>query len=131
MMSNASAPTLLLVEDTVSIRKLLATVLGMAKYRVIEAEDGQAALACLQECTPELILTDISMPNMDGRALLKWVKSTPAFASVPVVFLSADFDAALERELTSQGAVRLLQKTGRHSDLIAAVGEILGRTKPS
>ena len=119
------AHRVLLVEDTVSIRKLLAEILKQADFDVVEAENGQDALAQLAGAKPDIILSDILMPVMDGREFLKCLRRKPACETVPVLMLSADFDADLEREFKALGAEKLMAKVGAHRQLISTIQEIL------
>ena len=120
-----SPHTLLLVEDAASVRKLLATILTLNNFDVIEAVNGEEALKKLAGKQPDLILSDILMPIMDGRELLKRLKAQGFLETIPVVMLSADSDAKLERELIGLGAAKLLNKLGSHAELLSSIKEII------
>ena len=81
--------TILFVEDATFFRNLVIPVLDALGYEAWVAKDGLEACAILEEKTPDLILTDLEMPNMDGYALLEWVKARHEFEGVPVVALTA------------------------------------------
>jgi len=82
-------PTILFVEDASFFRNLVIPVLDALGYEVWVGKDGLEACAILEEKTPDLILTDLEMPNMDGYALVDWVRARPEFVNVPVVALTA------------------------------------------
>ena len=81
-------PTILVVDDDATLRCLLAIALEDAGYRVEEAADGIQALAQLGRCSPDLILTDLRMPQLDGIGLARLlVLHTPP---IPLILMSAD-----------------------------------------
>ena len=88
----ASAPTketILVVDDEASIRRILETRLSMIGYNVVTACDGTEALACFQECEPDLVVLDVMMPGLDGWELLRRLKSNPRTRHLPVILATA------------------------------------------
>jgi CheY-like chemotaxis protein len=81
--------TLLLVEDDPDMREPLQLLLEDAGYRVIVAEDGAAALTAMGSLRPDAVVTDWSMPVMDGVALCRRMRQEARLATVPVVLMSA------------------------------------------
>ena len=79
----------LLVEDSDVLRHLFARVLRRHGATVREAEHGLAALAALADFRPDVVLTDLMMPVMDGFELIERLKAHPATAAVPVVVVTA------------------------------------------
>jgi twitching motility two-component system response regulator PilG len=85
----APLPTLLVVDDSPTVRKLVTMTMESKGYRVRSAADGAAAVECIRdEGVPDLILLDISMPGMDGYQLCKFIKQSPQAKHVPVIMLS-------------------------------------------
>ena len=82
-------PTILVVEDEEPIAELLRAVLEDEGYRVITAADGQEALVRLAEARPALVLSDVMMPHLDGRALARALHADTALRAIPLVLLSA------------------------------------------
>jgi CheY-like chemotaxis protein len=80
---------ILLVDDEPSIRFLLTTVLEQAGYRVEAAEDGYAALRKIQQALPDLVITDLRMPNMNGFELLSVLRTR--FPKLPTIAISGEF----------------------------------------
>jgi twitching motility two-component system response regulator PilG len=79
---------ILVVDDSLTIRKALSSILEKNDFRVVTAEDGSQALAKLNEAVPDLVLLDITMPWMDGYEVCKAIKSKALTRKVPVVMLS-------------------------------------------
>ena len=84
----SEAPRLLLVEDNSDLRSFLGARLAR-RYRVETAADGAAGLEAAQRCRPDLVVTDVMMAGMDGFELCRRLKGDPAFASTPVILLTA------------------------------------------
>jgi twitching motility two-component system response regulator PilG len=87
----AEAPsrrTVMVVDDSPTIRKILGLTLERAGYDVVAEPDGESALARLTDTKPDLILLDIAMPKLDGYEVCKQIKQNPRIADVPVVMLS-------------------------------------------
>ncbi|MDQ3253010.1 MAG: response regulator [Acidobacteriota bacterium] len=78
----------MVVDDSPTVRKLVTLKLEGQGHQVIAATDGIDALAKLNESIPDLILSDITMPRMDGYQLCKLIKSNPTTKHIPVVMLS-------------------------------------------
>lgn len=81
--------TLLIVEDEFDLAECLMEVFLAAGYSVRMASDGKDALARLEEQVPDLVVTDLMMPLLDGLELLQVIRSSPRLAHVPVVLMSA------------------------------------------
>lgn len=84
----ADLPIILAVDDSITVRRVVASSLKKAGYRVVVAEDGMQALAKLDELTPALILLDINMPRMDGYQVCKIVRQNALMQNIPVIMLS-------------------------------------------
>jgi DNA-binding NarL/FixJ family response regulator len=81
--------TILIVDDDLGIRTSIGDYLEMAGYSVISAANGQEALPLVDQYQPQLIVTDVIMPQMDGYELVQRVRQRPAFRLLPVIFLTA------------------------------------------
>lgn len=113
---------ILLVEDSDVLRGLFARMLRRRGFEVREASDGRAALECLADFKPELILTDLMMPGLDGIGLIRHLKEIPELAAVPVVAMTAGDPLEAEREARSVGAANLLAKPLDSDTLLDCVG---------
>ena len=80
--------TVLTVDDSRSMRDMLKHSLSEAGYRVVQAEDGVHGLEVLENETPDVIVTDINMPRLDGIETLRQLKADPNTAKIPVIMLT-------------------------------------------
>jgi CheY-like chemotaxis protein len=112
----------LIVEDDASLRELLRSMLEREGYAVVEADNGQAALARLREGAPGVILLDLMMPVMDGFELLAELRREDGWRSIPVIVLTARDLSEEDRERLSGSVARILQKGAyTHETLLAEV----------
>jgi DNA-binding NarL/FixJ family response regulator len=81
--------TIVVAEDDPGTRLSISDYLELAGYMVVAAEDGQQALTLIEKCSPHLIVTDVTMPNLNGYELIDRVRRQPAFRLLPVIFLTA------------------------------------------
>ena len=118
-------PLILLADDSKVLRDHVASLLGDAGYEVIEAEDGAAAMTQVRTHRPDLVITDIEMPEMDGYAVCRAIKEDPDLENIPVVICSARGDTLdLERGFES-GADDYLVKPVDAADLLTRVRRLL------
>lgn len=113
MESSGAAWRILLAEDDTLIRKLLTEALERSGYRVVAASDGREALELLDEARPNMLLTDVGMPHVDGLALLRAVRDTPGYETLPVLVYTA-----LDRVDVGLENVVVLQKGGRLAPML-------------
>lgn len=80
---------ILIVDDVEMNRAILEEIIKDMGYRAVLAENGVQALEEFKRCNPDLVLTDVSMPEMDGHELCRILKAKPQTRDVPVIFISA------------------------------------------
>ena len=110
---------ILIVDDEPDVLFLLRLTLETAGYHVAEAAHGAEALAAIREARPALLLTDLMMPVMDGRELIRRVRESPETADLPIMLLSANPDH-------SSGADLVMRKPFNPRDLTRAIDELVG-----
>lgn len=88
--------TILVVDDEVDIANTLQSYLELVGYRVMVAHDGREALEKVIEHKPNLVVTDIMMPRLDGNELIERIRATPSVRSVPIITMSARDGVARE-----------------------------------
>jgi CheY-like chemotaxis protein len=103
-------PRLLLVEDAPFLRYAFGRLLRLHGFEVIEATDGLEALECVSKFRPQLVVTDLMMPVMDGVELIERLRSDPATADLPVVAITADATEQAEQRAREAGAVDFITK---------------------
>ena len=122
-----SAGTILLVEDEDSLRKVLRDLLEMEGYHVVEARDGAEAMEQVDRHTPDLVLLDLNLPNVDGHTVLRKLRSETRTEHLPVVVLTARGDEDNEVKVLKAGATDFIAKPFRPKALIARLGATLAR----
>lgn len=121
--------TILVVEDDEGTRLSLQDYLELEGYTVVAAEDGWKALQMVSDYQPQLIITDISMPRLDGYAFLKSLRQKPAWRLLPVIFLTAR-TATQERVQGYQiGCDVYLEKPFELEEVAAIVRNLLERSQ--
>jgi CheY-like chemotaxis protein len=116
---------LVLAEDDDDIRMLAARILRRAGFAVIEAADGNAALAAVREHRPEALVSDIDMPHLSGVDLCLELRADPATADLPVIFVSGSLTPGDDRPARA-GATAVVFKPFLPADLVDCVRETLG-----
>jgi two-component system alkaline phosphatase synthesis response regulator PhoP len=122
---------ILVAEDERDIQFLIAFALQAAGYEVLTANNGEEAVAKVNSDMPALVLTDVRMPKMTGYEACRQIKSNPATAHIPVVFLSAKGQEAEVQSGMDAGGDAYLLKPFEVSQLTKKVAEILEKTKPA
>ncbi|NJM70907.1 MAG: response regulator transcription factor [Scytonema sp. RU_4_4] len=121
--------TILIVDDDLGTRLSISDYLELSGYSVITADDGQEALAMVEEYHPDLIVTDIIMPRMNGYDLVRRVRQQPGFRLLPVILLTARTKTQ-ERILGYQSGCDLyLPKPFELEELAAAIRNLLERSQ--
>ena len=122
---------ILVVEDDENSRLLQHTLLEASGYEVDSASNGKEALEVMARARPDLIISDIMMPEMDGFALCRMVKSDPLSAGIPFIFYSATYTTDADQRLAADlGAARFLIKPLDLDVFIAQVREVLSQVSP-
>ena len=123
--TGTSHPTILIIENEVSNRILIERVLSTRGYRCISASNGQEALNILDRENVDLILTDLSMPVLDGYRTTQLIRERPALASVPIVAVTA-YALNDENEAAIQiGCNEYLTKPFKPRQLLEVVDRLL------
>jgi two-component system chemotaxis response regulator CheY len=116
---------ILIVEDSAQVREMLAVALKDAGFSVVTADDGYAGLACAWRERPDLILTDIEMPNLDGICMIERLRQEAELRSIPVLVLSSVHAGRLAQAVAA-GASSVMQKPVRLAQLIDTIKQTLG-----
>ena len=115
--------TVLVVDDELSIRRMLGYMLGKTDYTVLMASDGEEALEKLAANPVNVLLLDVAMPNMDGFTLLRHVRAMPDYQALPIIMLTASNDEVKRAKALNAGANLFLNKLVKPSELLAAINQ--------
>ena len=121
-------PTILIAEDYDDNRELLRLILDGAGYEVWEARDGNECLVLARERPPDLIMLDLSMPELDGWGVFRELKADSQTAHIPCVAVTAHVDSDQLRVLDS-GFSAFVGKPFRTEDLLATVQRVMQGAK--
>src|SRR5688572_15134763 len=112
---------ILVIEDEPEMRRNLATILKLEKFNVMQAENGRVGIDLARKETPDLILCDVMMPEMDGHAVLKALRQDSKLVTTPFIFLTAKGEKADFRSGMDLGADDYLTKPVAKADLLNAI----------
>lgn len=116
--------TILAVDDSPSMRILLRTALTANGFAVTEAEDGVAALAWLEGNAPDVVITDINMPRLDGFGLIAALRAEPRWRGLPILVLSTESSDEKKARARQAGATGWIVKPFDPEKLAAAVRRV-------
>ena len=116
--------TVLTVDDSRTMRDMLMLALKDAGYRVVQAEDGVHGLEVLQAESPDIVITDINMPRMDGFGFIEGMRADPDHKATPVLVLTTESDAAKKQRARDAGATGWIVKPFDPAKLVDAVRRV-------
>jgi len=119
------AKTIMIVDDSASLRQVVSIALKSAGYDVVEACDGKDALTKLDGRKLHLIISDVNMPNMDGIAFVKAAKLLPAYKFTPVIMLTTEAGEAKKKEGQAAGVRAWVVKPFQPAQLLLAVSKLV------
>ena len=118
--------TILIVDDLSANRKVLVTLLRHHGHRLLEAADGREGLVAAQAEHPDLVITDVLMPVMDGYEFVRQLRLDPATGGIPVVFYTAHYGEREARALAlSSGVAYVVTKPAVSAEVLRIVGRVL------
>ncbi|WP_404416166.1 response regulator [Marinospirillum sp.] len=116
--------TLLVVDDSASVRQVVGMALRGAGHEVVEAVDGKDALSKLDGRKIHLVISDVNMPNMDGISFVKAMKTKPEYKFTPVLMLTTESEEGKKAEGKAAGAKAWLVKPFKPDVLLSAVSKL-------
>jgi len=119
------AKTVMIVDDSASLRQVVGIALRGAGYEVIEGCDGKDALAKLTGQKVHLVISDVNMPNMDGITFVKNLKQMPAYKFTPVIMLTTESQEGKKQEGQAAGAKAWVVKPFQPAQMLAAVAKLI------
>ncbi|MFO1012222.1 MAG: response regulator [Caulobacteraceae bacterium] len=116
--------TVLTVDDSRTMREMLRMALADAGFSVIQAEDGVHGLEVLSQNSPDVIVTDINMPRMDGFGFIEEVRGDPTWRGVPILVLTTESDDAKKMRARQAGATGWIVKPFNPVKLVDAIRRV-------
>ena len=119
------AASILAVDDSASMRQMVCFTLKGAGYDVVEAEDGVQALDIAKAQAVDLVITDVNMPNMDGIALVRELRTLSRYRFTPLLLLTTESGEAKKQAGKAVGATGWLVKPFNPEELLSTVRKVL------
>ena len=116
---------ILVVDDSASMRQMVAFALSSAGFAVDEAEDGQVALGRAQGQKFNAVVTDVNMPNMDGISLIRALRGLPDYKFTPLLMLTTESGPEKKQEGKNAGATGWLVKPFNPEQLVTTIKRVL------
>lgn len=123
-------PKVLVVDDSVSVRKALERILAPRSLVVSSANSAEQALEQITHDKPDLIIADVIMPGLSGFDLCELIRKNPVYGHVPVILISGIVDAAVLRQAEEAGAFSVVRKPFTPEDLLPLVDAALAKFAP-
>jgi two-component system, chemotaxis family, chemotaxis protein CheY len=117
--------TIMTVDDSPSVRELVAQTLRDAGFAVIEAEDGADALSKLETNDPDMIFTDLNMPRLNGIEFIRQTRTLPCHKYVPIVMLTSEFSPAQKQAGRDAGASGWILKPFTPEEVLSVIKKFL------
>lgn len=117
--------TILTVDDSTSMRQMVAHTLKSAGYEVVEAADGAQGLAKAKQSPVNLVITDVNMPVMDGISLVKELRALPQYKFTPILLLTTEAGADKKAEGKAAGATGWLVKPFNPEQLLSTIKKVI------
>jgi two-component system, chemotaxis family, chemotaxis protein CheY len=118
--------TILTIDDSASIRQMVALTLTAAGHRVIEAGNGAQGYEMAISEPVHAVITDLNMPVMNGIEFIKKFRTHPASKGVPVILLTTESDEGLKAEAKNAGATGWIVKPFKQDQLVAVIRKVVG-----
>jgi two-component system chemotaxis response regulator CheY len=116
--------TVLTIDDSRTMRDMLMLTLSKAGYRVLQAEDGLHGLEVLRYAMPDVIITDINMPRMDGFGFIENVRGDGSYRAIPILVLTTESDTAKKERARRAGATGWIVKPFDPAKLVEAIRRV-------
>ncbi len=118
---------LLIIDDSAALADSLASILQMEDYEVSIVSNGAKALSFIENRTPDLILTDLVMPELSGIELIRILRSRPAYQKLPIIALSADARDGRSKEGLAAGADYFFTKPFDENILLETIEKLIAK----
>jgi len=117
--------TVIVAEDTYDDRELISAILSLSGIEVHVVNNGQDCLALVQDIQPDMVITDLSMPDMDGWQVLKHLRADTTTAHIPVVAITAYYSVDVAQDAKKAGFDAFFAKPVRALDFVADLEKVV------
>ncbi|MEE4357100.1 MAG: response regulator [Desulfococcaceae bacterium] len=119
------AKVIMTADDSASVRQMVSFTLKQAGYDVVEAVDGEEALAKLRTNKVNMLVTDLNMPKLDGIELIREIRNDSRYKFMPIIMLTTESQIAKKQEGKAAGATGWIVKPFRPEQLLAVIRKVL------
>jgi DNA-binding response OmpR family regulator len=123
---NSKVKKILVVDDSADTREMMAKLLELEQFAVVTAEDGRVGLSVAEVERPDLIITDINMPNLNGLEMIALLRKQSWFTGVPILAITA-YGSSIAVDAIDAGADRAMTKPVEFDSLIEGIRQLLWR----
>ena len=121
----SSAPTVYFIDDSATMREVIKIAFRRENINVIACHDAASAFTEIEQTRPDVVITDVIMPDKDGYEVCQYIKQHPKFATTPVILMSGVVNKSVAEKAFSVKADELIRKPFQPQDLIARVRHLL------
>src|SRR5207237_2558682 len=126
----SSAPTVYFIDDSATMREVIKIAFRRENINVIACHDAASAFTEIEQTRPDVVITDVIMPDKDGYEVCQYIKQHPKFATTPVILMSGVVNKSVAEKAFSVKADELIRKPFQPQDLIARVRHLLRPAAP-
>src|SRR5271170_7833987 len=127
----ARTPTVYFIDDSATMREVIKIAFRRENIHVITCADAASALAQFDQSKPDVVITDVIMPDQDGYSVCSQIKQHPEYGGAPVVLMSGVVNKSVADKAVSVGADELIRKPFQPQELIGRVKSLLNPKDPS
>jgi len=123
-------PTVYFIDDSATMREVIKIAFRRESISVITCADAASALAQFEQHAPDVVITDVIMPDQDGYSVCSQIKQSPQYGKTPVILMSGVVNKSVADRAVAVQADELVRKPFQPSELISRVKTLLGQTAP-
>src|SRR5208282_6905774 len=124
-------PTVYFIDDSATMREVIKIALRRENIHVITCSDAASALAQFEQNKPDVVITDVIMPDQDGYSVCSQIKQHPEYGAVPVVLMSGVVNKSVADKAVAVKADELIRKPFQPQELIGRVKSLLEPKRPA
>ncbi len=127
----AAAPTVLFIDDSATMREVIKVAFRRENIQVVACHDAATALAQMEQMRPDVVISDVIMPDKDGYEVCEYIRNHPTLSKTPVILMSGVVNKAVAEKAFAVKADELIRKPFQPQDLITRVKHLLHPTAPA